>query len=202
MNIKSIRNCFILLIGLSVGSTAAAGTPRPAWVYEAYQDAYRLQAEGEWEASADILKEVLTSEPRAYEANLRLGWLSYWLGEHEHSLKFYSVAAQVAPRATEPQLGLMLPLLAQRRFVEVEQRGYRILKDDPYNYYANLRLTAALLGAGKFGLARGYAEKMLARYPADTLILSQLAHALDGVGEKGSAARLRDQVEMLVPAQP
>ncbi len=40
---------------------------------------------------------------------------------------------------------------------------------------------------------------MLVLYPADTLILEQLAQAMQGLGQNEEAEQLRDHVRMLVP---
>jgi len=183
---------------LFVFVTMPAFAQDDGWIRDAYHTAYHLEKMGSYAKAVQALQPVVEAYPRGYAVNLRLGWLNHLYGKYAESEKYYRMAIQSAPGALEPRLGLLLPLLAQQRWDEVEQMAYQILKDDPCNYYGNLRLLEALRKQLKFDLARRQAEKMVALYPADTHFLTEQALALQGLGETEQAATILTDVEILM----
>lgn len=145
------------------------------WIHTAYQSSTQLETAGKYPEAINALKPVLDLYPNGYAANMRLGWLNYLAVRHENSLHHYQKASQIAPAAFEPRTAMLLPMLALQQWQAAEQTAYQVLKDDPLNYYANVRLISALIGSKKNELAKRQAHKLLERYPLDIPALSSLA---------------------------
>ena len=111
----------------------------------------------EQEKNKDYAKAVavLTAQDAAnkgnYVLNLRLGWLQYLDHKNAESERYYRAAIESSPKSIEAKLGCLLPLLAASKHKEAETLARQILKEDPRNYYANLRLVTALRFAEKSG---------------------------------------------------
>ncbi len=140
-----------------------------------------VQRSVEYETSHDYPKAIeclqaqLPSHPQNYTLNLRLGWLSYLSGKSAESIGYYQAAVRVAPKSIEAKLGLLLPLLADAKYQDAEAVAAQIVKDDPGNYYANLRLAIARRLQRKFDEADAVVQRMLAWHPADVLFLAEQA---------------------------
>ena len=187
-----------LLVGLLL-CTALAAQADDGWLQLAYRKSYDLERDGHYAAALQALQSATEGTPRDYTLALRLGWLAYHSGDYPDSEHYYRSAVQAAPQAIEARLGLLLPLLAQLRWAEAEQVAYQILKDDPLNYYATLRLCVALRAQGKLDLAQRQGEKLLARYPGDSAALGQLALTLRAAGDAQQAQRLEARQRLLQP---
>jgi len=103
----------------------------------------------------------------------------------------------VLPDAFEPRIALLLPLLASQQWQAAEQTAYQILKDDPYNYYANIRLLKALQAQKKYELAQRQNEKLLTRYPVDIPLLESMTLTLLAQGDDSRGQAIRKDIQIL-----
>ncbi len=191
------RLVVFLLIALFIPVSAFSLTY--AEIKEAYQRSYIYEKSGDYTDAIKALMPVYKSYPNGYTVNLRLGWLYYLAGRYADSELHYKKALQVNPTSVEAVLGLMLPLMAQDKWFQVESLAYRILKTDYYNYYGNLRLSVALRHEKKFSMAESVDRKMLSIYPTDVNFLNELAFSLLGEGKKLYAKTIFENVLILDP---
>ena len=89
-----------------------------------------------------------------YVAQLRRGWLLYKLGKHAEAIDAYGRAIALEPRSVEARVGALLPAMALRRWADVEAGAREVLKLDPGNYLANLRLAFAVYNQGRYPRGR------------------------------------------------
>lgn len=153
---------------------------------------------------AGKLAEALAALDRApdrggYVTVLRRGWLLYRLGRHVESVDAYANAIAAAPRALEPRLGILLPLLAERRWVDAQKHARAALRLDADNYLATLRLAWASYQLGQYGEAQALYRKLCDLYPADADARSGLGWSLLKLGKRADA---RAQLEKLLELAP
>lgn len=157
------------------------------------QDALIQSYDGE---AAGKLKEALAAldqlpPPRrdSYLGWARRGWLQYRLGEHAASIISYRRAIALAPRAIEPRLGVLLPQLALHLWNDAEAMANEVLRVDPANYLATLRLAFVYYNRHRYLESAGLYQKLKDLYPSDTDVRSGLAWALLKAGKPQDAAR-------------
>jgi tetratricopeptide (TPR) repeat protein len=146
--------------------------------------------------------QVLQALPRSatdYPLDIRLGWLHYLAGNHASSVWYYERAQLGAPLAIEPRVALLLPLLAQQRYAEVEQHARAVLATAPDHYLASLRLAIAYRMQGKYPLALALNARMLELYPSEINFLMEQAWTQTALGDPDEARRLYRQVLLLTP---
>lgn len=172
-----LRLTIVLSLSMISASSSAQST-----IQDAYANSYRYERVQDYENS---IKALQILEKKGYVEQLRLGWLHYLAGKHANSRVYYIEAIKLKPKAVEPRLGYMLPLMAQGRYAEVELAARQILMLDSNNYYANLRLAFSLRLQGKLEQAELVLEKMIGFYPTDVSFL--LERGLVHVAQKQSA---------------
>lgn len=155
----------VLLSAAMLGGAAQANP-------EAWRRSYALEARGDARGALAALDGLSPSDRGAYLAQLRRAWLLYSAGQFDESVAAYRAAAQGSPRAVEPRVGELLPLLALRRWREAEQRAQEVLRLDADNYLATRRLALALYNLGRFDRAQEAYERVLAQYPGDLEMLT------------------------------
>lgn len=155
----------VLLSAVMLGGAAQANP-------EAWRRSYALEARGDARGALSALDALSPSDRGAYLAQLRRAWLLYSAGQFDESVAAYRAAAQGSPRAVEPRVGELLPLLALRRWREAEQRAQEVLRLDADNYLATRRLALALYNLGRFDRAQEAYERVLAQYPGDLEMLT------------------------------
>jgi tetratricopeptide (TPR) repeat protein len=155
---------------------------------EALCKCQQLEKEHKYTEAIQTLQDQHAAHPKDYALNLRLGWLHYLAGDYRNSADYYYAAIQVAPRSSEAGNGYLLPLLAQARYQDAESFARQIIKGDPGNYYANLRLAVALRLQGKYDEAEKVIRPMLDAYPTDVYYMTEMA-LLDVARDKKDAAK-------------
>ncbi|MFO0629417.1 MAG: tetratricopeptide repeat protein [Polyangiales bacterium] len=155
----------VLLSAAMLGGAAQANP-------EAWRRSYALEARGDARGALAALDGLAPADRGAYLAQLRRAWLLYSAGQFDESVAAYRAAAQGSPRAVEPRVGELLPLRAQRRWREAEQRAQEVLRLDADNYLATRRLALALYNLGRFDRAQEAYERVLAQYPGDLEMLT------------------------------
>lgn len=132
-----------------------------------WRQSYALEAQGNARGALEALEALPAVERSGYVFALRRAWLLYQAGRYDESATAYAQTAALAPRAIEPRVGALLPLLALRRWAQAEQLAREVLRADPENYLAGRRLALALYNLGRFDAALEVYERVLARYPGD-----------------------------------
>ncbi len=189
-----------LLLGFAPVLSAADLTPEQ--IRDAYHRSYAYERTEDYDNAIKALSLVFREYPNGYTVNLRLGWLFYLKGNHANAISHYETVIRVAPYALEPKLGVLLPLLAQSRYADVEARAYQVVTVDYYSYYGNLRLAIALRLQGKLEQAQSVVGKMLIAYPTDPLYLTELGLIQQARGLLDAAATTFQDVIVLDPENP
>jgi tetratricopeptide (TPR) repeat protein len=194
--------CLVLATALLVtlGSLRGRADNAPAAPAEdpirtCYRNSYNLEKEGKYADAIRAMQDV----PHGYPLNLRLGWLSYLLKDYVAADSFYQAAIKMSPNSIEARLAAMLPLMAEKRWADAEVAARQIVRADPSNYYANLRLSYVLRWEGKFEQADEVATRMSNLYPTDTSYLLELAFARWGEKQNVAAKKLFNEVLILDP---
>lgn len=157
-------------------------------VPQLYQASYELESAKQYDAALGVLEKMPEAEQETYAFRLRLGWLSYLAGRHGPAVEAYRAAVRLAPDAVEPRLGLMLPLMALRRWQDTEKVAQEVLRRDPGSYLAQSRLAWALYNLGRYAEAEARYRKVVAAYPADVDMRSGLGWSLLKQGKRAEAA--------------
>ncbi len=191
----NLKNWFlfsVLILNLSFGLSYEE-------IKKAYEKSYFYEKVGDYKDAIRVLMAVYEAYPDAYTVNLRLGWLYYLWGKYKNSEFHYKKAIKAIPSSVEAKLGLSLPLLAQKRWNEVESLMYQVISTDYYNYYGNLRLCLALREQKKYNLVIAISQKMLAIYPTSVPFLVFLAEGYYFIGDKKRALSLFKDILILDP---
>ena len=162
---------------------AAPRNPDPAL----FQESYDREATGRMEDALAALDRLSEAKRGGYVAVLRRGWLLYKMGRNTESIEVYEKATALDPQAIEARLGLLLPLMAERRWPAAEKVARDVLKADPANYLATLRLAFIQYNQERYGESKTLYKKLLASYPSDVEVRAGLGWALVKLGKKTEA---------------
>lgn len=132
-----------------------------------FQKSVELETQEKYQEALSELEKISGTRADGYMYHLRRGWLLYLLGKYDESIKAYTRAMTSNPRSIEAGLGVMLPQLASRRWLDAEKTGLKILRMDDANYLANSRLAYACYNLGRYADAAKYYKKVLDLYPGD-----------------------------------
>ncbi|WP_456396582.1 tetratricopeptide repeat protein [Desulfurobacterium sp.] len=165
----------------------------------AYHKSFTYEKTKDYRDAIKVLMPIYKTYPNGYTVNLRLGWLYYLMGKYKNSEVHYRKAIEAIPSSIEAKLGLALPLMAEKRWSDVESLMYKVLKTDYYNFYGNLRLAIALRNEDKGKLAEQISRKMLALYPSNVAFLTELGLDLIAQGKKKEAYSIFNDVLILDP---
>lgn len=173
----------LVLLGLAPVAPAAPAAPTPTRaaaltemeIRDAYHKSYRYERSQSYADAIKALSPVVTAFPQGYTVNLRLGWLNYLIGSYATARVHYETAIKTAPDSLEAKLGHTLPLMAQERYDEAEIAAKQVLRIDPSNYLANLRLAFAYRMLKKIDAAEDLLNRMLVLYPTDISLLTEYA---------------------------
>ena len=162
-----------------------------------WQRSLILEGEGKYQQARDALKSLFKKPLPQSDRELlllRLGWLYYQTQEYNKSIRQYETALEVNPSSMDARLGILLPLLAQLRWYEVERYANQVLEQSPWNYLAHVRLLIAEEGMKKWERLENHARKLTQRYPGDVTVLVYLARSLLWQGKQREAADVYRQV--------
>jgi len=166
---------------------------------ELWKQSYALEASAKYQEALDVLAQLPKSEPRGYMYHLRSAWLLYLAGRYSESVAAYTKASEVSPRAVEPKLGGLLPLMALKRWQDAEAWARAVLKAEPDNYLAGRRLALILFNLGRFDAAEQQYQRVFEHYPSDLEMLS-------GVGfcrmRKGKTAAAKESFRAVLAFKP
>lgn len=186
-----------LTILFSISTNAFALSEKE--INASYQKSYNYEKMNNFIDAVKSLSDVYSKYKDTYTVNLRLGWLYYLSGDYANSIFHYDKAMKVQPYYIEAKIGYLLPLLMQKKYSEVEDTCYKILKVDYYNYLTNVRLSYVLRMQKKYDLAEKVSNKMLYLYPTDVTFLNELALAKYYDNKKNDAIVIFKSVLILDP---
>jgi tetratricopeptide (TPR) repeat protein len=195
---KLFASALALLAALAVTAPGPAARAEDG-VAELLKSSFAHEAKGETaEALNDVLK-ILRQDKGHYFAALRAGWLYYLRGRYADSIELYERAEALAPKAIEPKLGTMLPLMAAARWAKAEVIGKEILAAAPGNYLARSRLAWIAFSRARYKDAEQLYRALLAHYPSDTDMQLGLAWTLV---RQGRTAEARAAFEAILAISP
>lgn len=145
---------------------------------ELIQRSYDSEAVGKLADSLSVLDQLVAPRRDSYVVTLRRAWLLYRLGRFAESVDVYVRAISQAPGAVEPRLGILLPQLALRRWSDVETQARAVLRLEPGNYLATLRLAFACYNLQRYAEATALYRRLKDLYPSDVEVQSGLGWAL------------------------
>jgi len=178
-------------------AACAASHAQESALAAALKASYEAEANGDYSAAIKAL--AIPNAAGAYIAQLRLGWLGYCAKDWTESITRYKQAAQLAPFAIEPLLGLMLPQQAAGKNDDAIHTAQTILRQDPNNYTALSRTAWLLYLRRDYKQAAITYRKLVNLYPTDTEMLLGLGFALKFAGERKEAAQYFNTVLLLSP---
>lgn len=168
-------SCFV---ASSMARAPGVSNPATGAVARAFQASYSAESSHNFAAALSALDALPPERQGTYLVLLRRGWLAYLAGRSAEAVASYTRAVAAEPESVEPRLGLLLPQMALRRWVDVEKTAGEVLQRDPGSYLGRMRLGLAQYSLGKYRDAEASYQKVLSLHPADLEARSGLAWAL------------------------
>jgi tetratricopeptide (TPR) repeat protein len=162
-------------------------------------DSYAREASGDYAGALQSLGTVRRGAAQEYLLHLRSGWLHYCLGSYKDAVNSYQQACQRSPLAIEPRLGLILPLMAQGAWDEVERQARLILRTDAQHVTANRWLCESQLALNHARDANEIAERFNERYPADATWTELVARTRNAKKDRPGAREAYQKLLLLSP---
>lgn len=195
---KKLLLLVLLATAVATVTTHAAALTETE-IRDAYHKSYRYERSQSYSDAIKALSPVITAFPQGYTVNLRLGWLNYLIGSYATARTHYEAAIKTAPDSLEAKLGHTLPLMAQERYDEAEIATKQVLRIDPSNYLANLRLAFAFRMLKKLDAAEDLLNRMLVLYPTDISLLTEYALIKTARNQSVDAKRVFNDILTLDP---
>ena len=186
------RAAIVVAVMMTLVMPGTAPAAEAASVQECYRLSYATEARGDFSGALHFMDEAAKQGETGYLLHLRRGWLLHLARRHADSAVAYSRAIEVEPRAVEPRLGAMLPLMAQRRWKEADRLGQDVLSIAPGDFTAQSRLAFIQYTQGNFAQAEAWYRGALAAYPGSVEMRVGLAWSL-GKQQKFQEARAEFQ---------
>ena len=172
-----------LLASLLVSMTVASAMAQEA----AWQQSYSFEAAGKYTEALAAIDGVAANGPEAELKLLRRGWLFYLPGRFDDSIREYRLAIEKNNRSIDARLGVIMPLLAAKRWAEAEKAAKAALDVAPNNYTALLRLVIAQEAQQSWQNMFTTAKTMTEAYPTDTTAQVYLARSLAWMNKTAEA---------------
>lgn len=176
-----------------------AAPPKVTETAQRLQRSYDSEAAGDLPAALAAIEPIQSSGHPGYVTDLRRGWLLYRLERYAESVASYEKAIAYDRDAIEAKVGLLAPLGAMHRWVDVEREARDILGKDPGSYTATIRLAYALYSQAKFADAATTYRVLMASYPSDVDARAGLGWALLKSGRTDLAHAAFDQTLEISP---
>lgn len=184
---------YVLLAAIIIaGNTYAAISDR-------WSESYRHEAMGEYAKAAQAIEPIINSVSDHEFAIIRHGWLNYLQGKYNESIIDYKNALKINKDSLDANLGVTLPLLAQKRWREAAGFASSVLAVAPWNYFAHIRLMICEEGQGQWKSLELHADSAYKRFPSDPTILVYLARAKSRLGKDEQARQAYRKVLERVP---
>jgi len=168
-------------------------------IQKAYLNSYNYEKIGDYKDAIKVLIPVYKKYPKGYTLNLRLGYLFYMDKKYTNAITYYQKASLSLPYSFEAKLGIMKVYLTIGEYQKTIEIGYSIIKNDYYNYYANLYTIQALKKLKKYQDATNLANKMINIYPTDITYLVNLAKIYEITNPKYAQILYKNSILILDP---
>ncbi len=189
-----------LIITMAISFLASAIIPQSSNnKIKIFHTSLSFEDSNNYSKALDEMKKIYDDYKGDYLINMRMGWLHYNLKDYNNSKKFYNAALSINKQSIEGYLGLTLPLAALNEWDKVKSAYSEILKLDPNNYTANLRLGQIYLNSGDYNSAKKYLEKVYNLYPGYYEPNLSLGYTYYYLGDSNKAKRLLTTALMLSP---
>ena len=172
------RAAIVATVWMSLASPGLARAAEAPSVPELYRLSYATEARGDPAGALHFMDEAARQGEADYLLHLRRGWLLYLARRHADASAAYARAIEAEPRAVEPRLGAMLPLMAQRRWTEAERLGHDVLGIAPGDFTAQSRLASIQYTQGNYAPAEAWYRRALESYPGSVEMRVGLAWSL------------------------
>jgi len=194
--------CAVSAAGCAAREQSQAAATEPAAIsqtqmLQAYAQSYRLEKDSQFDASEQSIR-MLADRGDDF-AQLRQAWLAYQLGDYKLATARYSTIVTRYPNLVEARLGLMLPLMAQKRWQDAAVQARAVLSQYPGQYIAHLRLLRCEEAMQQWDVVDAHATEMIALYPSDPDILIAKARARAGRRQVNEA---RDAYAVVLTRKP
>ncbi len=159
-----LKKILILVIFVSSFSFLSAQNSTQD-IIDAFAKSYQAENSGNYSQAINSLKIVYNEN--SYEINLRLGWLSYSLGNFSQSVSYYNKAVSLMPYSIEAKMGLIYPLYATGKTSQVVNLYKEILVISPNYYSALYNLGNIYYAQAKYAEALKLFKKLADLFPFD-----------------------------------
>lgn len=167
---------------------------------ELFQKSRTWETKGDYTSALVELEKIAPKE--VYILQLRLGWVLYNLERYDDSISAYRKAIKLEPGSLEARLGLMLPQMATRRWVDAKAIGEEILRHDPGSYLARSRLAYINYIQASFKDAEKLYRDLVGYYPGDLDMRNGLGWTLYKQGRYQEAKEVFKKVLEISPENP
>lgn len=189
----SLGLIWVIAMGLSAWAPPARAG-EASKIPALFESSFAYEATGDYDRALNDTLQILRQAPDHYLGNLRAGWLYYLKGRYADATKRYGKAQALAPKAMEPKLGAMLPLMAAKRWAEAERLGRAVLKRAPHNYTAASRLAFIAFSLGRYKEAEQRYRAVLEDFPSDTEMMLGLGWTYVRQGRAAEARTMFQRV--------
>ena len=165
----------------------------------AYSTSFTLEQELKYKEAAQLLMDISTKYKDDYELNLRLGWLLYLSANYANSVKHLKRAIKAEDGSIEAKNMILLPLMAAKEWGEVERYANMVIKKEPTNYYANLRLAYTHYVKQAYANALDRYLVLHSCYPSDIDVKLGAAACYLRLNQKGKAAHFYNKILKVYP---
>lgn len=176
------KTLFAPLVAVLAFSAASVVAQEAAW-----QSSYQLEAAGKYTEAMAAIEPVSVNGPDAELKLMRRAWLFYLPGKFDESIREYRLAIERNSRSVDARLGVILPLLAAKRWREAEQGARAVLDMAPNNYTGLVRLAVAQEGLQDWAGMAKTAATLVSGYPMDATAHVYLARANAWLGKRPEA---------------
>lgn len=177
---------------------------QPLWAelndYQAaYSGSFTLEQELKYKEAAQLLMDISGKYKDDYELNFRLGWLLYLSANYPNSVKYFKKAIKIEDGAIEAKNMILLPLMASKEWGEVERYANMVIRKEPSNYYANLRLAYTYYLKQSYSNALDRYLVLHSCYPSDIDVKLGIAACYLRVNQKDKAALFYNKILKVYP---
>lgn len=163
------------------------------------QDTYTQEYYGKYADALAGMEKLAAENPKEYFFALRAGYVAYLAGSYTRSLQHYQNALLLKSDSLEPRLGKLLPLIALGQYKQAEIEAQAVLRSDPKNYTARIKIAYAIYLTGDFPRAEKYYAELAGEYPSDATVLMGLGWAQLKQGKKSAARSAFERVKLMFP---
>lgn len=189
---KTIKKVFFIVMILIASNSKAQDTKV---MQDAFAKSFIAEDQGDYKTALQAIQTIYSD--KSYLVNLRIGWLSYLNKDYLNSVTYYKKAIAIMPTATEPLWGLCNPLVAQEKWVELENNYKLIIRFDPKNSLVNYRVGMIYFYRKNYIEALKYFDVTLTLFPLDYDAITMSAWTNYYLGKKEEAKVLFNRVLLM-----